>query len=77
MKKISTYIIWTGLSLLVFGLIYEIMFAGIPYQDPPADIQLRYERNQMIASWTMMLGLATLLAGGVIRTLVSVIQFEK
>ena len=73
MKPISpTRIIWGGLGLIALGFIYDVMFAGIPYQDPTPEMTARYERHSQIASALMTVGTASLLAGlawGAIRKL--------
>jgi hypothetical protein len=39
------------------------MFAGIPYQDPPVELQIKYDHNQKIASQIMTAGQYVLAAG--------------
>ena len=60
------------LPLLMFGLIfvclgfaYDVMFAGIPYQDPTPGLQARYQFQAGVAAWILRLGLAALALGGV------------
>jgi hypothetical protein len=43
---------------------------GIPYQDPPPELQMKYERDSQIASWLMQLGLAVLVAGLLLKIVV-------
>jgi hypothetical protein len=41
--------------LLAAGFVYDLLFAGIPYQDPTPDMTARYEYHAAIASlfyWT-------------------------
>lgn len=39
-----------GLLLLVAGFVYDVLFAGIPYQDPTPEMSARYARHASIAS---------------------------
>lgn len=60
-----------GLSLLTYGFIDEIMFAGIPYQDPTPEISANYALYSIVASFIRWTGAVAFLVGvfaGVIRT---------
>jgi len=63
MKRTGKYTIAIGLLIIVAGFIYDIMFAGIPYQDPPVELQIKYDHNQKIASQIMTAGQYGLAAG--------------
>ena len=66
-------LITTGLILLVGGFIYDVMFAGIPYQDPTPEMSALYSHHAHIASALGGLGAAVILAGtlaGIIRIIV-------
>jgi hypothetical protein len=45
MKRLIQRVAVPGMGLLiaVFGYVYEVMFAGIPYQDPTPELQARYD----------------------------------
>jgi hypothetical protein len=36
---------FAGLAMVVAGFIFDLLFAGLPYQDPTADMQARWEFN--------------------------------
>lgn len=38
-----------GLSLLLGGFIYDVLFAGIPYQDPTPELEAQYDLHSRIA----------------------------
>jgi len=38
-----------GLALVILGFVYDVVFAGIPYQDPPEDLQAQWELHKSIA----------------------------
>jgi hypothetical protein len=48
---------------LAAGFIYDVMFAGIPYQDPTPEMSARYAHHAHIASAICWLGVAVLLFG--------------
>ena len=58
---------WTliaiGLLLLLAGLLYDIAFAGIPYQDPTPEMSARYARHSLIAASIRWTGTAVFLTG--------------
>lgn len=54
-----------GLLLLLVGFLYDVMFAGIPYQDPTAELEARYQAHQAVAgifyrSGLLLMGLGLL-----------------
>lgn len=49
-------VIGIGFATILGGFMYDILFAGIPYQDPPPDLQARYEADQDTAASIMTLG---------------------
>ena len=55
-KNWHLYLISIGILLLIGGFIYDVMFAGIPYQDPTPVIQANYDRHSGIASSIMQAG---------------------
>ena len=52
-----------GLVIVVIGFIYDILFAGIPYQDPTPEIQARYELHSSVAGLFYKTGGVVLLLG--------------
>jgi hypothetical protein len=52
-----------GLSLLVSGFLYDVQYAGIPYQDPTDARQVQYNHASAIASGVMSAGIVLVLAG--------------
>ena len=60
----------TGLALVVAGFVYDVAFAGIPYQDPTPTMAADYARHARVAALIRWLGLGLLLSGlvaGLIR----------
>ena len=56
-------IIVLGVVVFLAGFAYDAMFAGIPYQDPTAEMAARYARHAKIAATVMVVGGGTLLLG--------------
>ncbi len=65
----------TGLTLLLGGFAYDLLFAGIPYQDPTPELQAKYELHSGVASALEGIGL-TLFVVGVLAFLVGSAQPE-
>ncbi len=58
-------LIVAGLLIVLGGFIYDVMFAGIPYQDPTPEMSARYEHHARIASVIRWCGVAVFLIGWV------------
>ncbi len=56
-------IIASGFVLIIAGFVYNVVFAGIPYQDPPPELVARYNLHAAIAQTITTTGIITLLAG--------------
>lgn len=59
-----------GAVLVLGGFLWDVMFAGIPYQDPTPALAADYERNAGIASALLWVG-AGVLASGVLAAAAS------
>jgi hypothetical protein len=55
-----------GLCLLVAGFLYDVQYAGIPYQDPTAEQQAQYNYDSTIASRVTSAGAVLVLAGSLL-----------
>ncbi len=47
-----------GFCIIILGFIYDVKFAGIPYQDPTAELQERYAFHSAIAGYIRWVGAA-------------------
>ena len=63
MKKVLLVAVTLGVCLLIGGFVYDVMFAGIPYQDPTPEMQARYDHHAGIAAKTMKSGLFLTVVG--------------
>jgi uncharacterized membrane protein len=63
-KKIWPHIfLAAGLVLLMAGFVYDVIFAGIPYQDPTPEMAARYAHHASTANMLYWFGGLLLLIG--------------
>jgi len=70
-------VIAAGICLLVGGFVYDVMFAGIPYQDPTPEMSARYARHSRIASVLCWTGVGAFLFGGVAGIIRLVVRWSR
>ena len=65
MKKIITTVGLPALGVLIVltGFVYDVLFAGIPYQGPTPELQARYDLHAGVANVFYMSGGIVLLIG--------------
>jgi len=64
MRRFWPLFLIAGGVLVVFGgFIYDVMFAGIPYQDPTPEMSARYAHHAGIASMIRWCGVVVFLFG--------------
>lgn len=73
LNLIISSIILAGIILFVIGLYYSMIKAGIPYQDPPLELQMQYVINMGIGEILSKNGILIAICGGVIRLLLGLI----
>ena len=52
-----------GFALVLIGFVYDMLFAGIPYQDPTPEMQSRWVFHQSVADVFYVTGAVILLLG--------------
>ncbi len=62
-------LIAAGLLVVLLGFIYDLAYAGIPYQDPTPEMAARFHQNARIASLIRWSGFGIFLAGVVAGSL--------
>lgn len=62
-------VILAGGIIFFTGLYYEILKAGIPYQDPTLELQIQYAVNMRIGETLVRNGFLIAICGGVVRLL--------
>ncbi len=58
-------VILVGILVIFAGLVYDVLFAGIPYQDPTPALAAQYAFHAQIASMIRWSGFWISIAGGV------------
>ena len=61
-----------GITIIFIGFVYDVVFAGIPYQDPTPALQASYDYHSRIASIIRWSGVGICMIGlmvGIIRRL--------
>lgn len=66
-------VIFAGMILLITGVYYWVIKAGIPYQDPPLELQIQYAVNMRIGEILTGRGFLITVCGGAIHLLVKLI----
>ena len=70
-------VILAGIILLVIGLYYSMIKAGIPYQDPPIELQIQYAVYVEIGEILQKNGFLIAICGGIIRLLLALIWKKR
>ena len=70
-------LILAGVILLLMGLYYWTIKAGIPYQDPTLEMQVQYTIDLRIGEILMRNGFRIAICGGVIRLILGLIELIR
>ena len=76
-KKILSWGIIGGILLIVIGFIYDVIFAGIPYQDPTPLMIQKFNFHKNVAGKIELIGLSIMLIsllGIIIKKLIKPIR---
>ncbi len=77
LKKIFSSLIIAGAVIMLIGLYYLIIKAGIPYQDPTVEMQIQYEINMGIGNVLSLTGFCMTVLSAVIRIVLGFIGRKK
>ena len=69
-RWIINSVILAGVIIFIIGLYYWIIKAGIPYQDPPFELQIKYAVNMGIGDILVRNGFVIAVCGGILRVVV-------
>ncbi len=67
---LSYAVLLAGFIIFMIGAYYEVVKAGIPYQDPPLELQIQYAINTGIGDELCRIGFFTILYGIVFHLVV-------
>lgn len=70
-------VILAGIIILCTGMYYCVIKAGIPYQDPPLELQIQYAINMGIGDILVKEGFLISLCGGLARWLFKLVRKKK
>ncbi len=59
-------VLFAGIIVLFIGLYYSVIKAGIPYQDPPIELQIEYAINYGIGEVLSKTGCIIMIIGGLL-----------
>lgn len=76
-KKCLDSVILAGIIVLIIGLYYMIVKAGIPYQDPPLELQIKYAVNMQIGDTLTVAGFLIAVIGAIIRVILGILCKRK
>ncbi|MDE7177777.1 MAG: hypothetical protein K2O59_08160 [Lachnospiraceae bacterium] len=69
--------ILAGIIILFTGIYYCVIKAGIPYQDPPLELQIQYAINMGIGGILVKEGFLIFICGGIVRCLFGLVLKKK
>ncbi|WP_418792310.1 hypothetical protein [Phosphitispora sp. TUW77] len=62
-KRNTVRIVISGIIIVIVGFLYDVAFAGIPYQNPTPELVIRYNFHSTIADYIYSLGLIAIVIG--------------
>lgn len=72
--QIINSVILAGIIILLIGLYYWVVKAGIPYQDPTVEMQIEYAVNMGIGDKLVVNGFVLAALGGIMRLILWLIN---
>ena len=72
-KWIFDSVILAGMIILFIGLCYVVVKAGIPYQDPSLELQIKYAVNMGIGEELTKDGFGIIVFGSMVRILLGLL----
>ena len=77
LTQIINAITLAGIIVLFIGIYYWVVKAGIPYQDPPLELQIQYAVNMGIGDVLVKDGGLIFICGGIVRLLIKLVFKKK
>ncbi len=75
--QIINAILLAGIIILFIGAYYCIIKAGIPYQDSPLELQIKYAINMGIGDILVRVGFLISTCGGIARLLFKLLMKKR
>jgi hypothetical protein len=76
-RLILNSVILAGIIILFTGIYYCVIKAGIPYQDPPLELQMQYTINMGIGNILVKDGFLISICGGIASWLFKLVMKKK
>lgn len=70
LRQAAGAVLLAGIIMLLIGTYYCVVKAGIPYQDPPPEIQMQYAVNMGIGKMLIKTGFLVSLCAGIARLII-------
>jgi hypothetical protein len=67
-------VVISGTLIIAGGFAYDVIFAGIPYQDPTPAMQARYDFHANVASTLYRVGILAVSAGGMAAVILAIVS---
>lgn len=77
LRLITNSVILSGIILFLMGFYYSMIKAGIPYQDPPLELQIQYAVYKGTGEVLLKNGFIITICGGIIRLLLWLIYRKR
>ncbi|MBO7335856.1 MAG: hypothetical protein J6U42_02850 [Lachnospiraceae bacterium] len=77
LKDLFNGFIIAGVVIFMIGVYYAVVKAGIPYQDPTLELQIKYAVNSGIGSVLLRTGGIVGVIGGVFRIVTGIVSKKK
>lgn len=77
LRLASSAVILAGIIILFTGIYYCVIKAGIPYQDPPLELQIQYAINTEIGNVLIKEGILISIFGGIAHWLFKLILKKR
>lgn len=77
LRQTINAILLTGIIILFIGVYYWVIKAGIPYQDPPLELQIQYAIHMGIGNILVKDGFLIFLCGVIARLLFQLVVKKK
>ena len=77
LKDLFNGFIIAGVVIFMIGVYYAVVKAGIPYQDPTLELQIKYDVNSGIGSVLLRTGGVVLVIGGVLRIVTGIVSKKR
>ncbi|WP_284650927.1 hypothetical protein [Flavobacterium terrisoli] len=71
MIKLKKHLFLIGIVIIAIGFVYDLVFAGIPYQDPSPQLLEKYNQNAFVSDLIIKFGLFITLIGIVFKIIPS------